>query len=111
MGLRGFCGLVFETVDESFDLLAFAVQIFLLCEKLFVAGFAVADVLIVIAWITGDDTAHDLHGDVRQGVEEIAVMGDEQQCSGKIAEKILKPFDSRNIEIVCRFVQEKDVRS
>ena len=74
LSLRGLCGLVFETVDEGFDLFAFSIQILLLREKLFVAGFAVTDVLVVIAWITGDDAAHDFHRDVRQGVEEIAVM-------------------------------------
>ena len=37
-------------------------------------------------------------------------MGYEQQGSRKIAEKILKPFDGRDIKIVRRFVQQEDVR-
>ena len=43
-------------------------------------------------------------------VKEIAVVGNNQHCTGIGAKEILQPFDCRNVQMVGRLVQQQDIR-
>ena len=109
LDLGGLARLVAETLDVFLQLVAALLGVLAggLGER--GARFAFDHVLAVVAGIARGLAAVDLPGDIGQGVEQEAVVGDEQQRAGVDAQAALKPFHGGDIEVVGGFVEEQDV--
>ena len=46
----------------------------------------------------------------RQAIQESAVVADGQNAGGKPGQLLLQPFDGRQVEMIGRLVEQKDVR-
>jgi hypothetical protein len=74
----------------------------------FLLGFLLKIVRIVPAEIL-HRSAIDLEDAVRDAVEKISIVCDEQQHAGVAAEIIFEPLDGVGVEMVCRLVEDQDV--
>ena len=108
--LGGLGRLVLEAVDEAFKLFLLPVEIALLGDKLFVPGNPGLTVVRVVSGIACHMPAHHLEGDICERIEQIPVVGDQQQGSAIPLQIVREPFHGGDVEVVCRFVQHQDVR-
>ena len=109
LGLGGFARFSAEAVDEILEVLDFALLVFVSGEVLLVAGFFLDEVVVIVAAVTVEVLARDFDHAVADGVEEGAVMGDNKQGSGVIAEVGLEPAERLEVEVVGRFVEHEEV--
>ena len=68
-----------------------------------------SDIFLVISLVLGQAGPVQFKNPCRHIVQEIAVMGDKQNCFFGIFEKVLQPFNTINIQVVGWFVQKQEV--
>ena len=110
LDLLGFGGLVAETLDEGLDLGDLAL---LVGEGGHLRGapFLHEDDIVGIGGLIVVDAAGGyLDGAGGDVVEESAVVRDEDDGAGIGGEEGLEPLDGDDVEVVGRFVEEKEVR-
>ena len=93
----------FELVAEEDLAAAFGVGF-----DAFADGFAF-EVVAVVAGVGVELAAVDLDDAGGDAVEEVAVVGDEEDGTGEVAEVIFEPDDGFGIEVVGGFVEQEDV--
>lgn len=109
LDLGGFGGFGAEAFDEALDLFFLLVEVLFLGGELLDAADAGFGVVVVRAVVHGGPSGIDFEGFGGEGVEEVAVVGDEEKGAGEGAEVALEPFDGREVEVVGGFVEEEGV--
>ena len=109
LGLGGFARFGAEAVDEILEVLDFALLVFVGREVLLVAGLFLDEVVVVVAAVAVEMLARDFDHAIADGVEEGAVMGDDEQGAGVIGEVGLEPAEGLEVEVVGRLVEHEEV--
>ena len=109
LGLAGLGGLGAEALDEALD----AADLLLLADK---GGLALAQAFgaqglegAVVAGVKIQLTLLDVGDLADDGVQEVAVVGDQQEGAGIVAQPGLQPDDRVEIQVVGGFVEEHEV--
>ena len=96
---------------DVFELLG---DVLLLLEKMLVLHGTLALLFFLIFEETHRISCQALilqiHHRIDDGVEKIFVVGNDEHGALEIFQKYLQPFDGRQVEMVCRLVQQQDVR-
>ena len=109
--LRGLRGLVAEAVDEHLHARDFFVLLAFGLPQAFEHGVALLDVLAVVADVVGQSSQVNV-GDARDdGIEEVAVVRDEDHGVRIGTEILLEPVACLEIEVVGRLVEQQQVRT
>src|SRR5439155_8960987 len=109
LGLAGLGILGAETINEFHHPANFALLIFVGGEELFFSGFALNEVIIVIAAVTDEFALADFDDAADELVEEFAVVGDDEDRAGIGLEIILEPKERFEIEMVRWFVEQGQI--
>ncbi len=67
-------------------------------------------VLVVVAGPGGDHAAIQIDDPGRQLVDELPVVGDEDNSAAKIFEELFQPVDGIDVQVVGRLVQQQQIR-
>ena len=101
---------VTEPVDEILSLLDHPLLVFVGSSLLFEPFlpkfqiFAIGDLVVV------DVPEHDLDSPVRHVVQELPVMGDQQQCAPVRFQIIFQPLNRLNVKVIGRLVEQQGIR-
>ena len=110
LGLPRLRGLRFEASDVALQVLH--LTLLALVQRLLLRqlrGPLVFEARVVTA-VGGDTAMFEAEDAVRHAVEELAVMGDDQQRTGVGQQPAFKPQHGVEVEVVGGFVQQQDVR-
>ncbi|MNH15483.1 hypothetical protein D3C79_750970 [compost metagenome] len=66
-------------------------------------------VLIVIAGPGGDGAPIEIDDPGRQLVDELPIVGDEDDGAAKILEELFQPVDGVDVQVVGRLVQQQQI--
>ena len=109
--LRGLGRLVAEAIDEHLHARDFLVLLSFGLPQALEHRVALLDVLAVVADVVGQFPQVDV-GDARDdGIEEVAVVRNENHRVGIGAKIFLEPVASLEVEMVGRLVEQQQVRS
>ena len=107
--LGGFGGFGFETVDKRLQVLDLGLLLgvggLLLRQSLRALGL----VEIVVAAVLGEFLVGQLHGLGGGGVEEIAVVRNDDLCAGEVGEVVFQPQHGFQIQVVGRFIEQQQI--
>ena len=109
LGLGGFAGLGAKAIGELLQGGDFLLLIFKGGEVLLLAGGFFHNVLIVVAAISVEFGLGNFHDRPDKLVEEFAIVGDHEDGARIVTEIFLKPNERFEIEMVCGFVQKKEI--
>ena len=108
-GLAGLPRLRPVLLDKALELRpALGVRLGLAGELLF-AGLFLLYVLTVVAGVAGEPAAFELQDRARYGVEEVAVVGDDEHGGLRALDEVLQPLDGLEVEVVGRLVEQDEV--
>ena len=99
-----------ETIHELHQPPDFAFLILERGEELFFVGFALFEVVVVVAAVTDELALADFHDAANEPVEKFAVVRDDDNRAGIILQIILKPEQRLEVEMIRRFVEHQQVR-
>src|SRR5215204_64588 len=109
LGLFRLCRLRAVFLDKAFELLAaLSVGLGLACQLLF-PGLFLGNVLRVVAGVAGEPAVFELQDGAGDGVQEVAVVRDDEDGTLRVFDKILEPLDATQVQVVCRLVEEDEV--
>ena len=109
LGLGCLAGLSAEAVDEILEVLDLALLVFVSGEVLLVAGFFLEEVVVVVAAVAVEMLPRDFHDAVADGVEESAVVGNDEQRAGVGREMALEPTECFEVEVVGRLIKHEKI--
>jgi len=109
LGLGGFAGLGAKAIGELLQGGDFLLLIFKGGEVLLLASGFFHNVLIVVAAISVEFGLGNFHDRPDKLVEEFAIVGDHEDGARIVTEIFLKPNERFEIEMVCGFVQKKEI--
>ncbi len=105
------CFLAFEVAaDKFFGLVYKGLLVFIFTLLLFPAELALDQVLRIIPFVGDRQSTVDLDNTVRDPVEKVTVVADDNIGFIIRFQKIFKPFDCVDIEVIRRLIQQKHVR-
>ncbi len=108
-GLLRFGGVGTKPLDERLEFFAFFVGFFVAVGELLggqLAGFVPEGVVARVELCLGAVDVHDMGTD---GIEEVAVVGDDDDGVFEVGQEVFEPKDGLYVKVVGRFVQEQDV--
>ena len=105
--LRGFRRLVPEPVDERLHARHFIVLFFLALPQLLHACVALAQVAGVVARVVGERSQPDLGDPGDDGIQEEAIVRDQDHRVRIVCEVLLEPVARLEIQVVGRLVQQE----
>ena len=109
LGLARLGGLVAEAVDEGLDMLALGLLARVHGRDALQPRPAGRLEAVVVAVVERQPAAFEVHGLFRHGVQQAAVVGDQDQGAGRGLEVALKPECRLQVQVVGRLVQEQQV--
>ena len=109
LGLGGFARLGAKAVDEILEVLDFALLVFVSRDVLLVAGLFLDKVVVVVAAVAVELLARDLDDSVANGIEEGAVVRNDQESAGVVGEVVLKPTERLEVEVVGWLIEHEEV--
>ena len=81
-----------------------------LAGELLVAGRFLPDVAAVVAGVADELPVFELHDGARHRVQEVAVVGDDQNSGLRVLYKAFQPLYRPEIQVVGRLVEQNQVR-
>ena len=108
--LRRLAGLGAETVGEFLQPRDVALLVFVGGEQLLLGGGALHEKIIVVAAITVELARADFHDAADDVIEKFAVVRNDHDRAGIRREIFLKPQQRLEVEMVRRFVEQKQIR-
>ena len=110
MGLAGFGGLCAETVDEALHPGGLSAQ--LLVDGLLLRQTSRAQRLETaeVPGVGIDASALDVQHAADDGIEEVAIVRDQQQHAAIVLQPTLQPQHGVEIEVVGRFIEQQELR-
>ena len=110
LNLRRLGGLGPKSLNKGLDLFAFAILRFFVGLELCAARLTFAFIIEVPARVTRHHAVLHLQHPIGQRLEQIAVMRNQEQSAGVVAQKTTQPFDSGKVQIIGGFIEQQNVR-
>ena len=111
LDLVGFGRFITETVDEIFCLLNHPLLVLIGGRLLRNPFGSQCNILTVRDFIIMDMSQQDFYRPRSHGIQELSVMGDQEQRTAITLQIILEPLDGFDVQMVSRFVQQQYVRT
>ena len=108
--LLGFGGFVAEAFNESLYLRHLPLLVGQLRHLAGASLLHLYHILRIGAFVVVDAAGSNLDGATGNVVEESTVMRDEHHGAAVISKIVFEPLDGDDVEVVGRFVEEKEVR-
>ena len=102
--------LVPEPLDVALDLVDLAALGLGRHHQLGDPLVALVDEIGVVADVLGEEAVVEFGHAVHHGVDEVAIVADQDDGSGVLAQEALEPLDRCQVEVVGRLVEEEQVR-
>ncbi len=109
LDLFGFGGFVSEFFDKG---LFFGDEMSLLFRcffELFFKSVTQFEVMVVIAWKEEKPVIVERGDGIDDVIKKSAVVADDEKCSRIAGQKIFEPCERGHVEVVCRFVEKKQI--
>ena len=108
--LRSFAGLGSEAICKVLQAVDLTLLVLVGCGVLFVARYFFHEEIIVVPAVAIQPCARDLDDPADELIQEIPVVRNHHDRAGIIAEMLAKPDERFEIEMVCRLVEQQQIR-
>ncbi len=100
-----------EAVDERLHMGDFLLLSLIGRLECFLLGFPLFQIQVIVSMIHRGSPLGEFNHTVHHMIHERPVMGNQKNRAGKLIQKILEPFDGRNIQMIGRLIQKENFRA